>query len=196
MQKSTVTETSTHREFFTPVLADGFPPKSNSKSPLVARTLLCILADLNNAVVWMVFTPPLISNSSCPNYNWYHRHLYVPYFLNSLAMSRYLSLFSPSFSFYFVVSRNGKVLNLAGSLFSFFFFLFFFFVYHSVWSSGRDWVICLYLKIPENFVWLIFLDGFRVVHIPFGRMVKFKLLAQFPVDHLSHIVPSYILSLR
>ena len=37
---------------------------SYSKSPQVSRTLLNILADLNNAVVWMVSTSPLISKSS------------------------------------------------------------------------------------------------------------------------------------
>ena len=33
---------------------------SGNKSPQVSRTLLSILADLNNAVVWMVSTHPLI----------------------------------------------------------------------------------------------------------------------------------------
>ena len=37
---------------------------SDSKSPQVSRTLLSILAYLNNAVVWMVSTRPLIFNSS------------------------------------------------------------------------------------------------------------------------------------
>ena len=37
---------------------------SDSKSPQVSRTLLSILAVLNNAVVWMVSTRPLISKSS------------------------------------------------------------------------------------------------------------------------------------
>ena len=41
----------------------------DSKSPQVSRTLLSILADLNNAVVWMVFTHPLISNSPSPGVN-------------------------------------------------------------------------------------------------------------------------------
>ena len=27
---------------------------------------------------------------------------------------------------------------------------------HQVWSTGQDWVICLYIKIPKNFVHLIF----------------------------------------
>ena len=38
----------------------------DSKSPQVSRTLLHILAHLNNAVVWMVSTRPLISRSSSP----------------------------------------------------------------------------------------------------------------------------------
>ena len=37
---------------------------SDSKSPHVSRTFLSILANLNNAVVWMVSTRPLISKSS------------------------------------------------------------------------------------------------------------------------------------
>ena len=39
---------------------------SNSKSLQVSRTLLSILSDINNAVVWMVSTCPLISKSSSP----------------------------------------------------------------------------------------------------------------------------------
>ena len=34
----------------------------------------------------------------------------------------------------------------------FFFFFFFFVDYYKIWSSGRDLVIRLYLKIPEKFV--------------------------------------------
>ena len=39
---------------------------SDSKSPQVSRTLLSILADLNNSVLLMVMARPLISNSSSP----------------------------------------------------------------------------------------------------------------------------------
>ena len=39
---------------------------SESKSPQVFRTLLSVLTDLNNAVVWMVSTRLLISKSSTP----------------------------------------------------------------------------------------------------------------------------------
>ena len=42
---------------------------SDSKSPQVFRTLLSILADLNNAVIWMVSPCPLISKSSFPSTN-------------------------------------------------------------------------------------------------------------------------------
>ena len=37
---------------------------SDNKSPQVSRTLLGILADSNNTVVWVVSTRPLISKSS------------------------------------------------------------------------------------------------------------------------------------
>ena len=39
---------------------------SDSKFPQVTRTLLSILADLNNAVVWIVSTRPVTSKSSGP----------------------------------------------------------------------------------------------------------------------------------
>ena len=39
---------------------------SENKSPQVSRTLLGILADLNNVVIWIVSTRPLISMSSSP----------------------------------------------------------------------------------------------------------------------------------
>ena len=51
-------------ECFTPALADGFSLESEWQQDF--RTLLSILADLNHAVVWMVFTRPLISRSSNP----------------------------------------------------------------------------------------------------------------------------------
>ena len=84
---------------------------SDSKSPQVARTLLSILAILNNVVVWIVFTRPPTFKSSRPFDN---PLVIVPKapitigtivtfmfhsFFNSLAKSRYLSFFSRSFSF-------------------------------------------------------------------------------------------------
>ena len=84
---------------------------SDCKSPQVSRTLLSILAVFNNAAVWMVSTRPPTSKSSCPFNN---PLVIVPKalitvgiivtfmfhsFFNALARSRYLSLFSNSFSF-------------------------------------------------------------------------------------------------
>ena len=39
---------------------------NDNKSPLVSKTLLNILADLKNAVIWMISTCPLIFKSSTP----------------------------------------------------------------------------------------------------------------------------------
>ena len=84
---------------------------SDSKSPQVSRTLLSILAVLNNVVVWIVSTRPPTSKTSSPFSN---SSVTVPNspttiviivtsmflsFFNSLERSRYLSFFSYSFSF-------------------------------------------------------------------------------------------------
>ena len=80
-------------------------------SPQVSRTLLSILAVFNNAVVWMVSTRSPTSESSRPLNNPLVTVTKAPItigiivnfmfhsFFNSRARSRYLSLFSRSFSF-------------------------------------------------------------------------------------------------
>ena len=111
---------------------------SDSKSPQVSRTLLSILAVLNNVVVWMVSTQLLISESSSPFNNplvtvpkapitigiivtfMFHSFFQFPYKVKILIL-----LFT-FFQFYSVVSRDSKVDNFASSLFLFFFFFFFF----------------------------------------------------------------------
>ena len=84
---------------------------SDSKSPQVSSTLFSIMADFNNAVVWTVSTRPVISKSSSPCTNPLVTVPRAPItigiivtfmfhsFSNSLARSRYLSLFSHSFNF-------------------------------------------------------------------------------------------------
>ena len=84
---------------------------SDSKSPQVSRTLLSILAVLNNAVVWMVSTRPPTSKSSSPFSNPLVTVQNAPItigiivtcmfhsFFNSLARWRYLSFFPHSFIF-------------------------------------------------------------------------------------------------
>ena len=77
--------------------------------------------------------------------------------------------------------------------FSFLFSFFFFVDYYKIWSSGRDSVIRLYLKIPEEFGRLIFQDRCWFLHIPLVLTVKFQFFAQFPVDHLAHPVVSSLI---
>ena len=89
---------------------------SDSKSLQVSRTLLSILADLNNAVVLMVSTCPLISKSSSPFNNpleiipsapiiivifMFHRFLVL-----KQGRDNYLSLFFTFFWFYFVLFQE------------------------------------------------------------------------------------------
>ena len=81
------------------------------KSPQVSRTLLSILAVLNNVVVWMVSIRPPTYKSSSPYSNPLVTVLNAPItigiivtgmflsFFDSLARARYLSFFSYSFSF-------------------------------------------------------------------------------------------------
>ena len=84
---------------------------SDSKSPQVSKTLLSILAVLNDVVVWVVSTRPTTSKSSSPFSN---PSIILPNapitisiivtcmlhsFFNSLARSRYLFFFSHSSSF-------------------------------------------------------------------------------------------------
>ena len=125
---------------------------SDSKSPQVSWTLLSILAVFNNAVVWMVSTRPPTPKSSRPFNNPLVTVPNAPItvgiivtfmfysFSNSLARSTYLYLFSHSFSFILWLARTAKLIILQ---------IFFFVVdYYKIWSSGRDEVIHLYIKIP------------------------------------------------
>ena len=70
---------------------------SDNKSPQVSRTLLSILAELNNAVIWMVSSPcinPLVTVPRSPIVTGIVITFMFHNFLNSQATSRYLSLFS------------------------------------------------------------------------------------------------------
>ena len=101
----------------------------DSKSLQVSRTLLSILADLNNAVVWMVATCTVISKSSTPciqsfvditknnNYRWYNRHFHVPQFFQFPSKVQVLILLFAIFHFYSVVLWDSKVYCFASSLF-------------------------------------------------------------------------------
>ena len=77
---------------------------NESKSPQVSRTLLCILAVLNNVVVWMVSTRPPNSKSSS-------------LFSNPLVTVPNAPItIGIFFQFYSVVNRDSKVDNFTNSL--------------------------------------------------------------------------------
>ena len=82
----------------------------DSKSPQVSRTLLSILSDLINAVVWMVFTRPPTSKSSRPFINPLVTVTRAPiticsaFFWSSLV--RYYYYYYYKFSILFSVSYN------------------------------------------------------------------------------------------
>ena len=123
----------------------------NRKSPQISRTLLSILVDLNNAVVWIVYAPHFISRSSRPfinplmvvrrgiRINITMTFIFHCYF-SSLASSKYLSFFSLSFGF-----TRWSAGTVKSTIWHFLFFLL------SIWSFVGDYMIRLYLKIPEKF---------------------------------------------
>ena len=112
----------------------------DSKSPQVSRTLLSILAVLNSAVVWMVSTRLPTSKSSSSFSNPFVTvpsapitiDIIVPCmfhsFLNSLARSRYLSLFSHSFSFILWSAGTAKSIILQ-VLYDYFYYYYYYYIF-------------------------------------------------------------------
>ena len=125
---------------------------SDSKYPQVSRTLLSILAVFNNAVVWIVSTRPPTSKSSRPFNNPLVTVQKAPItigiivtfmfhsFFNSLARSRYLSLFSHSFSF--ILWSAGTAKSTILQIFFFFFFLLLIIIRSGLRVEIR-WSVCI-----------------------------------------------------
>ena len=127
----------TPSEIFTPFLLRVFHRSlRDRKSPQVSRTFRSILVVLNNAVVWMASTCPLISKSSSSFNN---PLLTIPKapttigitvtfmfhsFFNSQAKSRYLSFFSFSFNF-IAVGRDRKVDNFANHYYYYYYYYYY-----------------------------------------------------------------------
>ena len=105
-------------------------------------------------------------------------------FFNYLARSRYLSLFSHSFSFILWTAKS-TILHI-------FFFLLFIIMRSSHLTEIR-WSVCILMS--HRSLCVSFSRRWLVVHIPFVGMVKFKFLAHFPVDHLAHPVVSSLVLL-
>ena len=156
---------------------------SDSKSSQVSRTLLSILADLNNAVVSTVSTRSVISQSSSPGTNPLVTVLRAPIgiivtfmfhsFFNSLARSRYISLFLNSFNFtlwsagtakstilqvlcfVLIMIRSGHLAEIRWSICYYYYYYYYYYysfrVFHisvSWWFFSGVWVTASLLKSP------------------------------------------------
>ena len=140
-------------EFFTSALTDGLTLEFEWQQ--VSSSLQDSSQDsaaLSNAVVRIVSTRPPISKSSRPfnnsfcycakrtNHNWHNRYFHVPQLFQFSSNSKFLSFFSLSFRF--ILWSAGTAKSTILQIFSFFV------DYYEVWSSGRDQVIRLYVKVP------------------------------------------------
>ena len=135
----------------------------DSKSPQVFRILLCILADRNNAVVWMVSTCPLISKFSSPFTNTWVIVLSVSIpigitatfmfhsFLSFLARSRYLSLFSLSLNY---ILWSAEIISIIS-------FPFCFYIFYLFESYGQQAILSK-LYTPDLFYQCIETNKFMV----------------------------------
>ena len=155
----------------------------DSKSQ-ISSTLLDILGDPNNAVVWIVFTlififfspstNPFVTVPRAPITVSVNVTFMFHSFFSALARSWCLYFFSPFIIF---------ALCFAGTAKSTIRHLFFLSLLLLGLVAVLDLAIRLYFKILEDFMRLI-LQGCFVVHLSFVRMVKFK----FPVNHHAHPV--------
>ena len=170
---------------------------NDSKSYQVSRTFLSIQADISNA---LFSTSSLISNSSSPFTNSLEiapsaqitsditGSFMVRIFFSYFARSKYLSLFWLFLKFHSVVCWDSKVHYSASSLFLL--------LQGLVYPRLGDTFVSVCISKSQN-VRLIFQEVFWVVLIPLVRKVKFKYLAQLPVDHHAHpVVSSLIFILR
>ena len=134
---------------------------SDSKAPEVSRTLLNILVNLNKAVVWIVSTRPLTSKSSG-----LFTSLFVTVPSAPITIGINVTRMFPS-------SFSKKSRHLSLSLISSSFTL-------GSAGTAKSTIQQVFRKdSPEEF---------QIVHLPFILIVKFKVLAQFPVDHRPHPV--------
>ena len=122
---------------------------SGSRSHQVSRTLLIIMAVFNNAVVWMVSTRPPTSKSSrlfnnslvtvpkAPITIGFIVTFMFHSFFNSLARSRYLSIFSHFFSFILWSAGTTK-----STILQIFFFLLLIIINPGLLAEIR-WSVCI-----------------------------------------------------
>ena len=171
-------------ECFTPALADGF--SQEFKWQQVAMTLLNILANFNNAVIWIISVLLLFSLPVhlrfFSGFSHMHQQPFVSpsyscfiLFLGFLgSLGNYLFFQILLFSLYGVPEQQNPLCGRS----SFMLLLFLLNIARSGHLAEIMWGF-FYLKISENFVRLILQDGFRfvlVVHVP---TVEFRFLHNF-----------------
>ena len=141
---------------------------SDSKSLQVSRTLFSILANRNNAVVWIISTCPLISKSSslfinllvivlsAPTTIDITVTVMFPSFFSSLARSQFLSFHLLCFSFTQWSAGTAKSTIWQVLLF----------IFLSITRSGRlsgiRWSVWNYMYLHIGIIWYIFLWLCRV----------------------------------
>ena len=169
---------------------------SDSNSLQVFRTFLCVLADLNNVVLWMVSTRSLTFNSSCPFKNLLVTVPIAPITIVIIVAFLFQSFFqfpckidvlnlqAIFFQFYSNVNRDSEVHN----------FPIFFIIIKSGSLDDIRWPFCnlrsqrSLCDILQHRCW--------VVYIPLVRIVKFKFHAHLTVDYLAYpVMPRLILLL-
>ena len=139
----------------------------------VSKTLLSILVNLTNAIVWMVSTRPLISKCSSPGTNPLVTVPSAPIktgitllscsivFFNSQATSRYLSLFSFSFSFTLWSAGTAKATIRQVLCFLFFSFII---ITRSCRSAKIRWPVCI-SKYQRTLCVLFSRTGLCIYHL-------------------------------
>ena len=129
---------------------------NDSKSPQVSRTLLRILAILNNAVVWMVSTRPSISKSSSPFNNPLITVPKAPIMIGIIVTFMFHSFFQfPSkvevlilftfLQFYSVVSQDSKICS----------YYYYYYYYYRAFHISVSW----WFSSGVLFFFLIFLSS-------------------------------------
>ena len=179
----------------------------SDKSPPVSRTLLSILAVLNNVVVWMVSAHPPTSKSSSPFSNPLATIPNAPItigmivtcmfhsFFNSLARSRYLSFFSYSFSF--ILWSAGTAKSTILQVLFFFFFFFFLLViirsgllteyyYYSLFAS----FFFLHLRQMMSFPWIQ--ESSEYSRADLNNVVVYIVSIRPPISNFPVLFPSLL----
>ena len=148
--------------FFIPVLTGGFPLKFEWQQVSSGLWNCCILDDFESAVV---FISLVISYS----YSLFSRLFWTIQNVQStigitviFIFPSFLAFSQKFFSSLFIFTVWAWTIHMLTSSFLL-----------KEWSSDQDWVNCLYFKVPENSLHLLFLERFWFVHIQLVKWSNF-----------------------